>query len=240
MVAFLVIGTFVTFIVADVIFQWVQERRLIAAGAPGGLAHAGISLLQGASMSRQSPSAPVVVPEVPAWLFVDAGHTWLGLESSGTARLGLDRFANESLGRIDGVELPATGTRVRRGERLFTVRQGVREAIFRAPVDGVVERINESLAKDPAPMASDPYGAGWVCSIRPEGLARGLRRLRIAEDAREWLAQEVRRFREFISNHHAAMAAVPVLPDGGQPVPGVLEHMDDDTWAGFRREFLDL
>jgi glycine cleavage system H protein len=175
----------------------------------------------------------------PEGVFLDPGHTWVHLAHSGLAHVGLDGFVQKVLGRIDGVELPALGIEVHRGDKLFAIRQGERTASFQAPVDGVVTTVDESLARHPEMIGADPYAMGWICSIRPKNLAANLKRLCIAEEAKSWLAAEVERFQQFFAARPLENTALgQVLQDGGQPTGGVLELMDDETWKLFSEEFL--
>lgn len=141
MVPVLVLLVFVGFIVADVIIQSAEARRLRAAR----------------SLEPEARPALATLGAVtaPAGLFLDAGHTWLGLEPSGLARVGVDDLARRALGRLDAVDLPEPGTRVRRGETLFSVRQGDRVAAFAAPVDGVVAAVNDDLRGAPEAVEAD-------------------------------------------------------------------------------------
>jgi hypothetical protein len=137
--------------------------------------------------------------------------------------------------------LPEVGAEVCRGERLFTIRQGDRVAEFKSPVDGIVRAVDEKLARRPDAMKTDPYREGWVCTISPRNLAANLKRLRIAEEAREWLKDEASQFKEFFAARPIQNATIgQVLQDGGQLAGGVLEFLDDETWRLFTEEFLSV
>ena len=153
--------------------------------------------------------------------------------------MGIDAFAHYAVGAIDELLLPRVGQEFRRGDDLFTLRQGEREATFRAPIDGVVETVNEALSKDLDRVQGDPYREDWLCSLRPRNLARNLRQMLIAEEAIAWLKTEAKRFQEFIFSRPTENTALGiVLQDGGEITSGVLELMDNETWKEFTREFL--
>lgn len=175
----------------------------------------------------------------PEGLFFDAGHTWVQLEPDGTANVGADSFATSVIGRVDSVELPKVGCEVRRGDKLFAIRQGDRIAEFKAPIDGIVSSVDEDLARRPDAIKSAPFTEGCVCSLSPKNLAAGLKRLRIAEDARDWLGGEIEQFKKFFAARPLTNVTVgQVLQDGGQLTGGVLEFMDDETWNEFNERFL--
>lgn len=222
MVALFVILTIVVCVMADSVVQWAKAKKE-GAQAP----------------DRLVPAYAFEDVSAPAGVFLDPGHTWLHLTHSGTAHVGVDGFAQKVMGRIDGVELPAVGDEVRRGDKLFAIRQGDRIAVFNAPIDGVVKAVDEALARHPEAINADPYAMGWICSLSPKNLAANLKRLRVAEEAKSWLKSEVERFQEFFAARPLEnMALGQVLQDGGQPTGGVLELMDDETWNLFAEQFL--
>jgi glycine cleavage system H lipoate-binding protein len=224
MVALFVILTVVICIGVDSIIQWRRARKEAREVAP---ATAMVAAYAFEDLS------------VPAGVYLDSGHTWVEVEAEGDAHIGVDRFAESLLGRVDAVELPEVGREVHRGDRLFTLRQGARIAVFGAPIDGVVRSVDRMLARHPESMKADPYSAGWICRLAPKNLARNLKHLRIAEEARGWLKTEASRFQEFFAARPPEQAAMgAVMQDGGQPTGGILEWMDDETWRRFNDEFL--
>jgi len=88
-------------------------------------------------------------------------------------------------------------------------------------------------------IQSSPYKDGWVCSLRPKNLAKNLKHLRIADEAKAWLKEEAGRFQEFFAARPIAdMHLGQLLQDGGQLSNGVLEFTDDSTWKLFNEIFL--
>ena len=224
MVALFVVLTIVVCIAVDSVIQWKKAKREVASEVP---------------KNWPSPTYAFETLRAPEGLFFDSGHTWVEVSPDGTAHIGPDGFVTSVVGRIDSVELPALGAEVRRGDSLFAISQGDRVAEFKSPVDGVVRAIDERLARHPDEMRLDPYGEGWVCSIKPRNLAANLKRLRIAEDARKWLKDEAQQFKEFFASRPLQNATIgQVLQDGGQLTGGVLELLDDETWRVFNQEFL--
>jgi glycine cleavage system H protein len=163
----------------------------------------------------------------------------LSLGPTGQAQVGVDDFALQVIGRIDAVELPLVGEQIRRGQRLFSVKQGSRTAEFSSPVDGVVSAVNQALAQTPEIMKSSPFQEGWACVLNPLNLAKDLKQLTIAEEAKDWLNREVQRFLAFVvSRPSQHLALGHVLQDGGEPASGLLEMMDDESWGQFTQRFL--
>jgi glycine cleavage system H protein len=175
----------------------------------------------------------------PANLFLDSGHTWVEVKPSGATTIGLDGFAQRLIGRIDDVVLPEVGKEIRRGDMLFAVRQDKHRAAFASPVDGVVTSVDKELPWHPEMIQSDPYREGWVCSLKPRNLAKNLKQLLTADEARNWLKNEAQRFQEFFAAQPIEnMQLGQVLQDGGELTGGVLEFADDGTWKQFNEMFL--
>lgn len=171
-------------------------------------------------------------------VFISGGHAWVALLPGGQVRVGMDDFLRRLVGRIDGMELPPVGTPLARGQVLARLRQGGRALELRSPVDGSVAEANPLWGTDPGRADADPYGEGWLVTMVPTNLARNLRGLRIGEPAAWWLQDEVRRFRDFAVRSVAADPALgPRLADGGLLAEGILERVDDGTWARFEAQF---
>jgi glycine cleavage system H lipoate-binding protein len=174
----------------------------------------------------------------PDGLFYGSGHTWARLEANGTVRVGIDDFARRLLGRIDRIEVPPTGTKLGPRDAALVVRQQGKSAAFASPVEGFVCAVNEAVLRDPASLRGDLFGSGWLLQLEPRRLADNLRRLRVGDEARGWLREEVVRLRDFLAGQVTATAVGATLQDGGLPVEGMLEHLDDKAWERFESEFL--
>lgn len=175
----------------------------------------------------------------PPNVFLDEGHTWVSVTPLGAAMVGIDSFAQGLIGRIDDVLLPEVGTKVRRGDMLFAVRQDQHRAAFASPVDGVVDLVDKELHWHPEMIQANPYKYGWVCSLKPKNLALNLKLLHIADEAKSWLQAEAEKFKEFFAVRPLEDRQLGrVLQDGGQLTGGVLEFADDETWKQFNEIFL--
>jgi CheY-like chemotaxis protein len=157
--------------------------------------------------AQRRPTVRVVAPAVaevvagqeycvPGGAFVSVGHTWARIDPAGQVWAGLDDFARKTLKHVERVDLPAPGTRVRRGDVLFTVRRGEETAQLRAPISGEVTRVNDSLKGSPRLVIESPYDRGWVCLLRPSDLGAELAGLRIGRPVVSWYQSEVLRMRE--------------------------------------------
>ena len=91
-------------------------------------------------------------------------HVWARPEGA-TLAVGITDFAQSALGKIVVANLPEPGAVVAIDELLCEVESTKAVSEVYAPISGTVVTINEALREDPSPLNSDPYGAGWICTI---------------------------------------------------------------------------
>jgi glycine cleavage system H protein len=91
-------------------------------------------------------------------------HEWALVQGS-VVRVGITDHAQDALGDIVFVQLPAVGDEVAPGTPMGEVESTKSVSDVYAPVTGVVAAVNEALADAPETINSDPYGAGWLVEI---------------------------------------------------------------------------
>jgi len=168
--------------------------------------------------------------DVPRGLFLAPGHTWLGVEPEGTVRVGCDRLSLSTLGGVDRMDLLEPGTEVREGDRLVVLRHDGRELPLLAPVSGTIESVNLQAERHARELADAPYGDNWLYRIRPAALGPALRNMQIGEGARAWMAREVERLRDLLAVVYSREAVPVMLQDGGLPVAGLANQLDEQHW----------
>jgi len=91
-------------------------------------------------------------------------HIWIKVERD-SATLGLSGYAQEELGDIVSVELPAVDDRISKGEPFGEIESVKTVTELIAPVTGKVLDINVDLKDIPSLINEDPYGDGWLLQI---------------------------------------------------------------------------
>lgn len=92
-------------------------------------------------------------------------HVWVRVEGE-TGTVGITVHAQDTLGDIVFVELPAIG-RVLAARDVAGVVESVKAAAdVYAPVSGTVTEVNEALRADPALANSEPLAAGWFYKVK--------------------------------------------------------------------------
>ena len=114
----------------------------------------------------------------PEDLQYTAEHEWVRATGEGSEvvlRVGITAYAQEALGDIVFVTLPAVGADLTPGQAVGEVESTKSVSDVYAPVAGTVTGVNESLEAAPELVNSDPYGEGWMFEVRSEsGLPEGL------------------------------------------------------------------
>ena len=104
----------------------------------------------------------------PEGLRYTSQHEWLLSGDDGVLRVGITDYAQQALGDIVFVDLPAEGRHVEAGEPCGEVESTKSVSDLFAPVSGTVTARNADLDATPEVVNSDPYGAGWMFDIRPD------------------------------------------------------------------------
>jgi len=104
---------------------------------------------------------------VPQDLRYTKSHEWVKLESDGNCSIGITDHAQEMLGDIVFVDLPAVDTKV--GEKECGSIESVKAASdIYSPIAGTIVEINTKLESSPNLVNSDPYGDGWLFKVKPD------------------------------------------------------------------------
>ncbi|MCU1675831.1 MAG: glycine cleavage system protein [Frankiales bacterium] len=102
----------------------------------------------------------------PEDLKYTAEHEW-ARDDGGNVTVGITSFAQEALGDIVFVQLPAVGTEIRSGEAIGEVESTKSVSDIYAPISGVVSERNTALDARPELINEDPYGEGWLFRVTP-------------------------------------------------------------------------
>jgi glycine cleavage system H protein len=96
-------------------------------------------------------------------------HEWVRQDGD-TVVIGITDYAQQQLGHIVYVELPAPGSRVEAGKEAAVVESAKAASEVYAPVSGEVVAVNGVIAGDPAKVNADPMGEGWFLTIKLDDL----------------------------------------------------------------------
>jgi len=170
---------------------------------------------------------------VPEELYFHQGHAWVRPESNNVVTVGLDDFAQKLVGKIDAIHLPGIKSKVKQGERGWSIEVGTKILDMLAPIDGEILTVNSDLIDSPEIVNNDPYGQGWLMKIRAPRLIANLKNLLSGNISKKWI-EEVNS--KLLSSLDYNLGLV--YQDGGVPIDGMARNIDPDRWEEIAKEFL--
>jgi len=103
----------------------------------------------------------------PTELKYDREHEWVRLEGD-VAVIGISHFAQDQLGEVVYVDLPAAGDTVTAGGSFGEVESVKSVSELFSPVTGEIIEVNDALSDAPETVNEDPYGDGWMIKVKLE------------------------------------------------------------------------
>ena len=177
-------------------------------------------------------TAVVANVPMPGWLSYADNHMWLDEGDDGLCHIGLDAFLTRLVGPAERLTFLTVKGDVRPAV-VLTVRGVDLTLVFARtlPLVAANTRLRSGLDR----LSGDPYGLGWLFTARwdeerrrrpgtpaTEGLRRG-------QAAREWMGSEVRRLSTVVHESFLPRKPGATFPaDGGEPVPGFLNHLEHE------------
>jgi glycine cleavage system H protein len=93
-------------------------------------------------------------------------HEWINIADHEAATVGITHHAQEALGDVVFVDLPAVGSTFKKGDVAGVVESVKAAADLYMPVSGKVVEVNETLRDDPSLANTDPMGHGWFFKVQ--------------------------------------------------------------------------
>ena len=101
---------------------------------------------------------------VPRDLSYTREHEWIKVEGD-RATVGITEFAQEELGDVVFVDLPAVGEKLEAGATMASVESVKAVSDVYSPLSGEIVAVNDDLEHSPELVNQDPYGKGWIAVI---------------------------------------------------------------------------
>ena len=222
MTVLLVLFTFVSFLLIDYFRtrNAVVEPEMRAAAAKSD------------ALPRLQP-ALVAGFAVPENLRYHPGHTWALSESPNLVRVGMDDFASKLTGTVESITLPQRGQWIRQGQKMCTLYRDGSAVDMVSPIEGTVSDVNEAIVRNPKLALGDPYGEGWLLTVKAPDAKTSFRNLLGGQLARWWTEEAAIRLQRRMP---MAMAGA-LAQDGGVAVDNVGAQIPDREWLPLAKEF---
>ena len=105
---------------------------------------------------------------IPAELRYTKSHEWVHKNEDGTFTVGISDHAQELLGDLVFVDTPDSGSSFEQGDDCAVVESVKAASDVYCPISGEVLDANAQLADTPEVINADPYGDGWIFTIKAE------------------------------------------------------------------------
>ena len=102
--------------------------------------------------------------DIPGDLRYSPEHEWVRVDGT-RVRVGITDYAQDALGDIVFVDLPAVGSEVEVGGQIGEVESTKSVSEIYAPLSGTVTAVNDALTEGPERINQDPYGDGWIIEL---------------------------------------------------------------------------
>ncbi|WP_168581469.1 glycine cleavage system protein GcvH [Gephyromycinifex aptenodytis] len=109
--------------------------------------------------------------DYPEALRYTAEHEWVRVGEDGHVRIGITSYAQDALGDVVYVDLPAVGDRVAAGEGCGEIESTKSVSDLYSPLTGEIVTVNEALESSPQLVNNDPYGEGWMFEMKVDDVA---------------------------------------------------------------------
>ena len=93
-------------------------------------------------------------------------HEWINAADTNAAIVGITVHAQDALGDVVFVDLPAVGSTFKAGDVAGVVESVKAAADVYMPVTGEIVEVNEALRDDPSLANSDPLATGWFFKVK--------------------------------------------------------------------------
>src|ERR1022692_3014262 len=189
--------------------------------------------------------------EIPQGYCFHLGHMWAMKEGTEDARVGVDKFVTNLLGKIDHIDVCGANRWVRQGQKLITLTSNGTSVDLLSPVEGVVMAINNDALREPSLVTNDPYengwiamvkapdfkvnrrNHGWIAMVKAPDFKVNRRNLIQGSMVAPWMQNSVTRLGAMLSGPSPALAQ-----DGGAPISGLLVRLTPELRQQVVKEFL--
>lgn len=184
------------------------------------------------AVKKTAEKEPIKVEEffIEPDLFYSLGHAWVK-RIDGRLRIGLDDFARRLIGSIDNIKVKNINDEIKKGEDVWQLICGKRQAIMRAPIEGRVIDINTDILDNPKIISASPYRIGWIYTLEPYNLEEDIKKLLFGVRAKRYLIEHSNKL-------HQRLSSIGVtITDGGQIASALHQRLNDKEWQELINEF---
>lgn len=178
---------------------------------------------------------------IPKGLFYNKNHTWLYMEKTGNAKVGIDDLLLRLTGNVKVKNLKNEGEKIIKGELFAEIEQNGKTLKIFSPITGHIVAANNSTENGTVNINEDPYNNGWLYRINPENWKEETTSCYFGDEAVRWSSNEIDRFKDFLARttqNYSPETSMIIMQDGGEIREHLLEDLPSELWNDFQNEFL--
>jgi len=126
--------------------------------------------------------------QLPDELYYHPEHMWVRREGD-ILRIGINDFSQKLAGELSFIELPEAQQEAEENQVIGSYETGKWMGKIFAPLAGTVIEVNEELEDDPTLVNEDPYGRGWIFTMKPRDIGN-LEKLIHGDAVAGWIKRE--------------------------------------------------
>lgn len=95
-------------------------------------------------------------------------HIWYKEQGDGTVKMGMTQVATALAGQLVAFTPKKVGRKVEAGKSCATIESGKWVGPAKTAAAGEIAAVNDDMVSKPNTANADPYGAGWLISLKPD------------------------------------------------------------------------
>lgn len=174
---------------------------------------------------------------IPQGFFYGKNHTWVYLDKSGIASVGIDDFLLHATGEVAVNNIVKTGAFVKKGDLLTVIENNKKTLKIFSPISGEIKKLNINTEL----LNEDSNDNGWIMKIKPNKWIDETNKMFFSDDALNWFNLEMQKLKDFIAisnKRFLSEKSLLVLQDGGELIDHTLSELPDSVWNDFQDSFL--
>jgi glycine cleavage system H protein len=184
----------------------------------------------------------VEILKIPQGIYHCKNHTWAFLGKSGNATIGIDDFLLHTVGEIKIKMLKQPNDLICKGDEMVELINNDKRLIIHSPISGKISKTNHELENNSVILNNDPYGKGWIYSIKPSDWKSEINTFYLSDEIINWSKNEISKFKDFVATENSKYSTEPtltVLQEGGELMDHPLSGLSKEYWTDFQESFLN-
>lgn len=177
--------------------------------------------------------------ELPGGIFLQPTYTWSRISPEGELMVGVHPLLLSLVGSPFQLDLPESGTRVRKGDPLVWIGKDDRCLAVRSPVSGRILEVKGRVNGDSSWDRLNRRDGGWLFRVEADDVEDEVPTWMIGDRALQWTREKYSAIRDHLQHARVEQQLGFAMADGGELPVGILAEFDQAEWLAFQTAFLE-